>query len=76
MNIKEIINKTNGIITAEDFRKFNITKYKIQKFLDDEKFYRYCRSQCNNKNVKAKNKSALKNVKIGIESALKNVKLY
>jgi len=43
MNIEEIINKTNGIITAEDFRKFNITKYEIKKFLDDEKIYRYCR---------------------------------
>lgn len=41
--IEKIINKTNGIITAEDFEKFNISKYKIQKFLDEGKISRISR---------------------------------
>ena len=41
MNIDEIINKTNGIITSEDFKKFGITKYNIQKFIENEKISRY-----------------------------------
>lgn len=38
--IEKIINKTNGIITVEDFKQFNISKYKIQKFLDEGKISR------------------------------------